>query len=109
MRLTLGDTAAQTSRDDEPPRYTRQADQPYVVYEIYLHPTYQTPVLWFALHDLPPCDSAFDIEIVYRYLVPDQYKNHLRTIGVIGGISAAVWPLLLSSESLDKFAQWRLG
>jgi ubiquitin-like-conjugating enzyme ATG10 len=60
------------------------------MYEIHLHPTYQTPALWFSLHDLPPLEPAFDIETVYRYLVPDQYKDHLRTIGVIGGISAAV-------------------
>lgn len=75
---------------DELPGYSQQAQQPYVVYEIHLHPTYQTPVLWFSLHDLPPCDSPFDIETVYRYLVPNKYKDHLRKIGVIGGISAAV-------------------
>lgn len=70
-----------------------QAQQPYVIYEIHLHPTYRTPVLWFSLHDLPPCDSPFDIEVVYRYLVPDQFKGQLRSIGVMGGISAGNHPV----------------
>lgn len=33
---------------------------------------------------------AFDIESVYRYLVPDILKDELRSVGVIGGISADV-------------------
>jgi hypothetical protein len=35
-------------------------------------------------------EPAFDINSVYRYLVPEEYKSQLRAIGVIGGISAAV-------------------
>jgi len=92
------DTEALTrdARDNtggELPRYSVQADQPYVVYEIHLHPTYRTPVLWFSLRDLPPCDSPYDIETIYRYVVPDQFKDQLRSIGVIGGISAGYHPV----------------
>jgi Autophagocytosis associated protein, active-site domain len=91
----IGPGMAPVVQNDSLPRYTQQAQQPYVVYETHLHPTYQTPVLWFSLHDLPSCEVALDIETVYRYLVPDQYKDHLRTVGVIGGISAAVWYFML--------------
>lgn len=48
------------------------------------------PVLWFSLRNLPGGDSVFDIESVYRYLVPDVLKAQLRSVGVMGGISAAV-------------------
>lgn len=65
-------------------------DGPYAQYEIHLHPTYRTPVLWFHLHNLPNDARSFDIESVYRYLVPDVLKAELRSVGVIGGISADV-------------------
>ncbi|OBT90123.1 hypothetical protein VE02_00892 [Pseudogymnoascus sp. 03VT05] len=68
-------------------------DGPYVQYEIHLHPTYRTPVLWFHLHNLPNDARAFDIESVYRYLVPDILKDELRSVGVIGGISADHHPI----------------
>lgn len=48
------------------------------------------PTLWFTLHDLPNGDPAFDIESVYRYLVPAEEKGRLRAAGFGGGISAAV-------------------
>lgn len=48
------------------------------------------PALWFTLHDLPNGESPLDIDSVYRYLVPEQYKSQLRAVGVTGGISAAV-------------------
>ncbi|KAK0734135.1 hypothetical protein B0T26DRAFT_633875 [Lasiosphaeria miniovina] len=60
----------------------------YVTYEIHLHPTYQAPCLWFSLHELPVDEEAFNIDTVFRRLVPDQYKNGLRGSGAIGGISA---------------------
>lgn len=62
----------------------------YVTYEIHLHPTYRSPCLWFTLHGLPPDEPAFNIDTVFRRLVPDQYKNSLRNSGPIGGISADV-------------------
>ena len=42
------------------------------------------------MHNLPTDVRAFDIESVYRYLVPDVLKAELRSVGVIGGISADV-------------------
>jgi ubiquitin-like-conjugating enzyme ATG10 len=73
-----------------PPQYSLHAHQPYVVYEIHLHPTYQVPTLWFSLHDLPMGEPTFDLESVYRYLVPDEFKSRLRGAGITGGLSAAV-------------------
>lgn len=48
------------------------------------------PTLWFTLHDLPMGEPAFDIEAIYRHLVPSEFKSRLRAAGVMGGISAAV-------------------
>ncbi|KAH8676382.1 hypothetical protein BX600DRAFT_202670 [Xylariales sp. PMI_506] len=62
----------------------------YVTYEVHLHPTYRAPCLWFSLHDLPADEQAFDIDTVFRHLVPSQFKNVLRGVGPIGGISADV-------------------
>lgn len=63
----------------------------YVAYEIHLHPTYRVPCLWFSLHDLPSDEPAFNIDTVFRRLVPDSYKDGLRRgVGGIGGISADV-------------------
>ena len=68
----------------------QQPDYGHVRYEIHLHPTYQAPCLWFSLHNLPVDEEAFNIDTVFRRLVPDQFKDGLRTAGGIGGISAAV-------------------
>ncbi|KAG9236327.1 hypothetical protein BJ875DRAFT_234692 [Amylocarpus encephaloides] len=80
-------------KQEVPPGYSLYAHQPYVTYEIHLHPTYRLPTLWFTLNDLPMGDPAFDLDSVYRYLVLDEYKSQLRSIGVTGGISAAPHPL----------------
>lgn len=62
----------------------------YVTYEIHLHPSYRSPCLWFTLHGLTPDEPAFNIDTVFRRLVPDQYKDGLRNAGPIGGISVDV-------------------
>ncbi len=80
-----------------PPHYTPYSHQPYVTYEIHLHPTYNMPTLWFRLHDLPMGEPAFDLDAVYRYLVPPEYKSKLRAAGITGGVSAAV------SSNIDHF------
>lgn len=72
------------------PTYSLFPHQPYVTYEIHLHPTYRMPALWFTLHDLPMGDPGFDLDSVYRYLIPEAYKPGLRAAGITGGISAAV-------------------
>ncbi|RDW63948.1 hypothetical protein BP5796_10450 [Coleophoma crateriformis] len=81
------------SNTDTPPQYSMYAHQPYVVYEIHLHPTYRVPTLWFTLHDLPMAEPTFDLNSVFRYLVPDEHKAQLRAAGVTGGISAAPHPI----------------
>ncbi|TVY42287.1 hypothetical protein LSUB1_G001045 [Lachnellula subtilissima] len=75
------------------PRYSLHSDQPYVTYEVHLHPTYNMPTLWFTLHDLPMGEPTFNLESVYRYLVPPEYKSRLRATGFTGGISAAPHPV----------------
>ncbi|KAH8814321.1 hypothetical protein F5882DRAFT_281698 [Hyaloscypha sp. PMI_1271] len=77
----------------QPPGYSLYSHQPYVTYEIHLHPTYSMPTLWFMLHDLPMGEPSFDVDAVYRYLVPPEYKSRLRAAGVTGGISAAPHPI----------------
>ncbi|PSR91906.1 hypothetical protein BD289DRAFT_365231 [Coniella lustricola] len=73
---------------------TRQAPGfGYVTYEIHLHPTYQAPCLWFTVHGLPVDEPAFNIDTVFRRLVPDQYKDGLRKVGNVGGISADHHPV----------------
>ena len=72
------------------PKYSLHSHQPYVTYEIHLHPTYNIPTLWFTLHDLPMGEPIFDLDSVYRYLVPDEFKGRLRGAGIRGGLSAAV-------------------
>lgn len=62
----------------------------FVAYEIHLHPTYRVPCLWFSIHGLPRDEPAFNIDTVFRRLVPDEYKEGLRGMGGIGGISADV-------------------
>ncbi|KAJ5032569.1 uncharacterized protein L3040_009169 [Drepanopeziza brunnea f. sp. 'multigermtubi'] len=76
-----------------PPRYTQYSDQPFVTYEIHLHPTYRMPTLWFTLHSLPMGEPTFDLDSVYRYLVPTEYKSRLRAAGITGGFSAAPHPI----------------
>ncbi|EPE35511.1 hypothetical protein GLAREA_11210 [Glarea lozoyensis ATCC 20868] len=79
--------------DSTPPKYSLYSHQPYVTYEIHLHPTYRMPTLWFTLHDLPMGDPTFDLESVFRYLVPEEQKSRLREAGITGGISAAPHPV----------------
>ncbi|CAK7199622.1 hypothetical protein SEUCBS139899_002305 [Sporothrix eucalyptigena] len=65
----------------------------YVTYEIHLHPTYRAPCLWFSLHGLPNNEPAFNIDTVFRHLVPTQFQDRLRAMGSIGGISADYHPI----------------
>lgn len=80
----------------------------YVTYEIHLHPTYQAPCLWFSLAGLPTDEPAFNIDTVFRRLVPDQFKDGLRrAVGNVGGISADVslyFPSLSPLGNCSSFA-----
>ncbi|KAI2776954.1 hypothetical protein F4815DRAFT_483012 [Daldinia loculata] len=65
----------------------------HVIYEIHFHPTYSSPCLWFTLHGLPAGESPLNIETVFRHLVPEQFKDSLRTVGPIGAISIDHHPI----------------
>ncbi|KAH8179773.1 autophagocytosis associated protein, active-site domain-containing protein [Sarocladium implicatum] len=81
--------------DDEAAVIKRRAvpDFGHVVYEIHLHPTYRVPCLWFTLKSLPLDEPEFNIDTVFRRLVPDAYKDGLRRQGAVGGISADHHPM----------------
>lgn len=79
----------------------KQPDFGRVTYEIHLHPTYQAPCLWFRLDGLPVDEVAFNIDTVFRRLVPDQYKDSLRKVGNIGGISADVSAYVLAARRVN--------
>ncbi|KAF4983266.1 hypothetical protein FZEAL_1304 [Fusarium zealandicum] len=74
-------------------KHQSRLDVGIVEYEIHLHPTYRVPCLWFTLRDLPHDEPAFNIDTVFRRLVPDEYKAGLRALGGIGGISADHHPV----------------
>lgn len=59
-----------------------------VDYDILLSPTYQVPVLYFGLrwHNHGP----LGLDAVYQYVVPEQYRQELKSVGVMGGISMGV-------------------
>ncbi|KAM5355937.1 hypothetical protein ACJ41O_002583 [Fusarium nematophilum] len=86
MDAEEADEAAIVKRKSHP-------DVGLVEYEIHLHPTYRVPCLWFTLRDLPPDEPAFNIDTVFRRLVPDEYKAGLRALGGVGGISADHHPV----------------
>lgn len=101
MEMEADEEMVATEEADEAALPRRpQVSAGYVTYEIHLHPTYQAPCLWFSLHELPVDEEAFNIDTVFRRLVPDQYKNGLRTSGAIGGISADVRIFLITFCSI---------
>lgn len=77
-------------------------------YDVVLSPTYQVPVLYFVLrwhnHQGP-----VGLDAVYQYVVPEQYKQQLQNVGVMGGISFGVGAhSFLSLSSWDR-KRARLG
>jgi hypothetical protein len=66
-----------------------------VDYDILLSPTYRVPVLYFRLkwnhHNGP-----VGLDAVYQYVVPEQYRKGLQSVGVMGGISLGVCMLARS-------------
>ncbi|KAK7969807.1 hypothetical protein PG988_008880 [Apiospora saccharicola] len=93
---TMTDDMAMDGDEDDQEllvKHPSKANFGHVRYDIHFHPTYRAPCLWFSLHDLPGGEASFDIDTVFRRLVPDQYKDSLRRTGGIGGISADHHPL----------------
>ncbi|KAI1104149.1 hypothetical protein F4804DRAFT_332572 [Jackrogersella minutella] len=97
MQLTADDAMVEMEDADKEvvpkPRSRPNFQASHVKYEIHLHPTYRAPCLWFSLHNLPAAESAFDIDTVFRRLVPQQFKDPLRQMGPIGGISIDHHPI----------------
>ncbi|OJJ87239.1 ATG3/ATG10 family protein [Aspergillus glaucus CBS 516.65] len=64
-----------------------------VDYDIALSPTYQVPVLYFTLRWTNHKGPVLGIDAVYQYLVPDEYRKQLKSVGIIGGISFDYHPI----------------
>ncbi|KAL2828653.1 hypothetical protein BDW59DRAFT_42173 [Aspergillus cavernicola] len=59
-------------------------------YDILLSPTYQVPALYFVLRR---ASMPLGIDEVYRYLVPEQYRENIQSVGIMGGISFGYHPV----------------
>ncbi|KAJ5468661.1 Autophagy-related protein 3 [Penicillium sp. IBT 31633x] len=82
-----------TSPDPSPQEALVRANpQPSIQidYDIVLSPTYQVPVLYFSprWHNHGP----LGLDEVYQYLVPEQYRQEVKSVGVMGGISMGYHP-----------------
>lgn len=73
-----------------------------VEYDIVLSPTYQVPVLHFMLRWTNQKGPVVGIDSVYQYLVPDQYRKQLKSVGIMGGISFDVGARVLGSRPLHS-------
>ncbi|KAJ5789351.1 Autophagy-related protein 3 [Penicillium psychrosexuale] len=80
------------SQDEDPEALVRAKPHPslQIDYDILLSPTYQVPVLYFGLrwHNHGP----LGLEEVYQYVVPERYRQELKNVGVMGGISMGYHP-----------------
>ncbi|KAJ5723013.1 hypothetical protein N7488_001048 [Penicillium malachiteum] len=87
--------AYMTQEDEDP---VGNAHSPFPIYpilvpyyDIVLSPTYQVPVLYFALRWLHQ-NGPVGLDAVYQYLVPEQYQTQVKSVGVMGGISLGYHP-----------------
>jgi len=64
-------------------------DRLTIEYDILLSTSYRVPVLYFRIRD---CWTQLitDVDVVYNCLVPPVYREQLRAVGIIGGISMTV-------------------
>ncbi|KAJ5409738.1 uncharacterized protein N7487_004097 [Penicillium crustosum] len=80
------------SQDEDPEALVRAKPQPslQIDYDILLSPTYQVPILYFGLkwHNHGP----LGLDEVYQYVVPERYRQELKSVGVMGGISMGYHP-----------------
>jgi ubiquitin-like-conjugating enzyme ATG10 len=71
---------------------TNERAQAVVEYDIILSPSYQVPVLYIniqdPLHRYPPT-----MPILYKHIIPPQYKDQAEKAGIIGGITVTDHPL----------------
>ncbi|OOQ86074.1 autophagy-related protein Atg10 [Penicillium brasilianum] len=79
--------------DEDPEALVRTDLYPtlQIDYDIVFSPIYQVPVLYFVLrwhnHQGP-----VGLDAVYQYVVPEQYRQQLQSVGVMGGISFGYHP-----------------
>ncbi|KAJ5615441.1 hypothetical protein N7537_000555 [Penicillium hordei] len=59
-------------------------------YDILLSPTYQVPTLYFGLRW--DNHGPLGLDEVYQYVVPERYRQELKSVGVMGGISMGYHP-----------------
>ncbi|KAJ6137661.1 Atg10p [Penicillium samsonianum] len=82
----------ESQEDEDPEALVRAKLQPslQIDYDILLSPTYQVPVLYFSLrwHNHGP----LGLDEVYQYVVPERYRQELKNVGVMGGISMGYHP-----------------
>lgn len=79
--------------DDEASIPHSPTQSPSVEYSIVLSPSYQVPVLYFTLRNLPSSLNPTSIETVYQLLTPRNFTYDLERTGVMGGISIGNHPL----------------
>ncbi|KAL4913201.1 hypothetical protein BDW62DRAFT_220842 [Aspergillus aurantiobrunneus] len=79
--------------EEDPEAFMRTHDlreRLQVDYDILLSPTYQVPILYFVLRH---AEKPLGMDEVYNYLVPDQYRENIKSVGIMGGISFGYHPL----------------
>ncbi|KAJ5157544.1 uncharacterized protein N7482_008644 [Penicillium canariense] len=88
-----GQAQALEDEDEDPEALVRSNLKPIlqIDYDIVLSPTYQVPVLYFMLrwHNH---QGRVGLDAVYQYVVPEQYRKQLQSVGVMGGISFGYHP-----------------
>ncbi|KAJ5894400.1 Atg10p [Penicillium taxi] len=96
MDVVLPDepTDLQELVEDDPEALIRIDRNPtlHIDYDIVLSPTYQVPILYFALRWIN-YDAPIGLDAVYRYVVPAHYQSELKNVGVMGGISMGYHPI----------------
>jgi ubiquitin-like-conjugating enzyme ATG10 len=63
-----------------------------VEYDIVLSPSYCVPAVYFIIRD-DDGSLITDIDLMYKLVVPRVYRDHLRDVGVMGGISMINHPI----------------
>jgi hypothetical protein len=93
---------------------TNKTPTPSIIYEIHLSQTYQVPVLYLYLINMPkPPDgqrSASMLEQIYKFVVPETCKDMIGGIGVMGGLSFTVSSLNPIWQGVDvlRFSVFQL-
>lgn len=63
-----------------------------VEYDIVLPPSYCVPAVYFTIRD-DDGSLVTDINLMYKLVVPQAYRDQLRDVGIMGGISMINHPI----------------